>query len=148
MARGPSLVTPGAGIAAMARGPSFVTPGAAIAAMARGPISVSPQSGRRVLPCMDRTFYVYILTNRPYGTLYVGVTGDIARRAWEHRSDVVPGFSRRHGLHRLVWYEQHATALEAIRREKLIKKWHRDWKVNLVQATNPAWDDLFESLAA
>jgi putative endonuclease len=95
---------------------------------------------------MDRQ-YVYILTNRPYGTLYVGMTNDLLKRAWEHKSDVVPGFSREHGLHRLVWFEPHATALEAIRREKLIKKWHRDWKVNLVQDANPEWEDLYESLA-
>lgn len=97
---------------------------------------------------MDRHFYVYLLTNRPYGTLYVGITNDIVRRAWEHRHDVVPGFTHEHGLHRLVWYEQHATALEAIRREKLIKKWHRDWKVNLVQRMNPGWEDLFESITS
>jgi len=97
---------------------------------------------------MEREFYVYILTNRPYGTLYVGITNDLIRRTWEHRNDFVPGFSREHGLHRLVWYEQHATALEAIRREKLIKKWHRDWKVNLIQGLNPNWDDLFTSITS
>jgi putative endonuclease len=95
---------------------------------------------------MDRYFYVYILTNHRYGTLYVGITNDLVRRAWEHRNDVVPGFTHEHKLHRLVWYEQHATALEAIRREKLIKKWHRDWKVNLIQAMNPEWEDLFGSI--
>jgi putative endonuclease len=75
------------------------------------------------------------------------MTNDLLRRAWEHKNDVVPGFCREHALHRLVWYEAHATAMEAIRREKVIKKWHRDWKVNLVQRVNPAWDDLYESLA-
>jgi putative endonuclease len=105
----------------------------------RGPIS-------RVEREMDRYFYVYILTNRRYGTLYVGITNDLVRRVWEHRNNAVPGFTREHELHRLVWYEQHATALEAIRQEKLIKKWHRDWKVNLVQRMNPDWEDLFESI--
>lgn len=100
----------------------------------------------RVVSGMDRYFYVYVLTNRPYGTLYVGVTNDLVRRTWEHRNDAVPGFTREHGLHRLVWYEQHATALDAIRREKLIKKWHRDWKVNLIQRMNPGWEDLFDSI--
>ena len=95
---------------------------------------------------VDRQFHVYLLTDRPYGTFYVGITNDLVRRTWEHRNDVVPGFTREHCLHRLVWYEAHATALEAIRREKLIKKWHRGWKVNLVQAMNPEWDDLFASL--
>ena len=97
---------------------------------------------------MDRLFYVYILTNAPYGTLYVGITNDLARRAGEHKNDVVEGFTGRHGLHRLVWYEQHATAMEAIRREKLIKKWHRDWKVNLIQRENPEWNDLYDSIAS
>ncbi|MGZ5032248.1 MAG: GIY-YIG nuclease family protein [Usitatibacter sp.] len=97
---------------------------------------------------MDCQFYVYILTNRPYGTLYVGVTNDLVRRVWEHKGKFVAGFSKEHGLDRLVWYEIHATAYEAITREKVIKKWHRDWKVNLIQAMNPGWDDLFAAIAA
>lgn len=97
---------------------------------------------------MERQFYVYILTNLPYGPLYVGITNDLVRRAWEHRNGVVPGFSRDHRLHRLVWYQVHSTALDAIAQEKRIKKWHRDWKVNLIQSMNPAWNDLYESLTA
>jgi putative endonuclease len=97
---------------------------------------------------MERQYFVYILANHRYGTLYVGITSDLVRRVWEHRSDLVPGFSREHGLHRLVWYEVHATAYEAITREKRIKKWHRDWKVNLVPEVNPMWDDLYEGIAA
>jgi putative endonuclease len=97
---------------------------------------------------MPRQFYVYILANRPYGTLYVGVTGDLVRRVWEHKEKFVEGFSKEHGLDRLVWYEVHATAYEAITREKVIKKWHRDWKVNLIQAMNPGWDDLYAAIAA
>jgi len=97
---------------------------------------------------MDRQFYVYILTNRPYGTMYVGVTNDLVRRVWEHKGEFVAGFSKEHGLDRLVWYEVHATAYEAITREKLIKKWHRDWKVNLIQAVNPGWEDLYAAIAA
>ena len=96
---------------------------------------------------MERQFYVYMMTNAPYGTLYVGITNDLVRRAWEHREGLVDGFTKKHGLHRLVWYEQHATAYDAISREKLIKKWHRDWKVNLIQALNPEWEDLFEQVA-
>jgi putative endonuclease len=95
---------------------------------------------------MNRQYYVYILANRPYGTLYVGITNDLVRRVWEHRNGVVNGFSDRHELKRLVWYEVHATAYEAIRREKLIKKWHRDWKVNLIQSMNSEWEDLFDSV--
>jgi putative endonuclease len=97
---------------------------------------------------MARQFYVYILTNRPYGTLYVGVTGDLVRRVWQHKEKFVDGFSKEHGLDRLVWYEVHATAYEAITREKVIKKWHRDWKVNLIQAANPGWEDLYAAIAA
>ena len=97
---------------------------------------------------MDRQYYVYILANRPYGTLYVGVTNDLVRRVWEHKNDFVEGFSREYSLHRLVWYEVHATAYEAITREKRIKKWHRDWKVNLIQGMNPDWEDLFAAIAA
>jgi putative endonuclease len=97
---------------------------------------------------MDRQYYVYILTNKPYGTLYVGITNDLVRRTWEHRNDVVSGFTRVHQTHRLVWYEVHGDAYEAITREKLIKKWHRDWKVNLVQAMNPRWEDLYDAIAA
>jgi putative endonuclease len=70
------------------------------------------------------------------------------RRVWEHKNDFVEGFTRAHQLHRLVWYEIHATAYEAITREKLIKKWHRDWKVNLIQGMNPEWDDLYAAIAA
>ncbi len=97
---------------------------------------------------MERQYYVYILTNRPYGTLYTGVTNDLVRRVWEHKNDFVEGFSARHGLDRLVWYEIHATAYEAITREKQIKKWHRDWKVNLIQAMNPQWEDLYSAVTA
>jgi putative endonuclease len=96
---------------------------------------------------MDRQFYVYILTNRPYGTLYMGITNDLLRRVWEHKNDFVEGFTRDHGLHSLVWYEVHSTAYEAITREKSLKRWHRDWKVNLIQRMNPAWDDLYPSIA-
>ncbi len=97
---------------------------------------------------MDKQYYVYILANRPYGTLYVGVTNDLIRRVWEHKNDFVEGFSREHSLHRLVWYEVHAAAYEAITREKRIKKWHRDWKINLIQAVNPDWEDLYAAVAA
>ena len=95
---------------------------------------------------MERQFYVYILTNRPYGTLYVGTTSDLVRRAWEHRNDVVEGFTHDHCLHRLVWYEVHGDRYSALAREKLIKKWHRDWKVNLIQKMNPSWDDLYDAI--
>ena len=91
-------------------------------------------------------YFVYIITNKPYGTLYVGVTRDLVRRIYEHRSGFVDGFSKRHDLGCLVWYESHEDILAAITREKLIKKWRRDWKINLVQTENPEWLDLYESI--
>ena len=97
---------------------------------------------------MGRNYYVYILTNAVYGTLYVGVTGDLVRRVWEHRNDFVPGFTRENQTHRLVWYEVHESAYEAITREKRIKNWNRDWKVNLIQQMNPEWDDLYDAIAS
>ena len=93
---------------------------------------------------MRKQFYVYILASKPYGTLYVGVTSDLVKRGWQHRNEVVDGFTKEHGVHRLVWYEVHEDVYEAITREKRIKKWNRDWKVNLIQSMNPSWDDLFD----
>ena len=97
---------------------------------------------------MPRYYYVYILADGAYGTLYVGVTNDLVRRVWEHKNDVVNGFSREQGTHTLVWYEQHEDVIAAITREKRIKKWHRDWKVNLIQSMNPAWRDLYGDICA
>ena len=85
---------------------------------------------------------VYLLANKPYGTLYVGVTSNLIGRTWQHQNDLVDGFSKRYRVHSLVWYEQHESMLTAIEREKQIKKWNRDWKVNLVQMKNPEWRDL------
>jgi putative endonuclease len=91
--------------------------------------------------------YVYILCNKRYGTLYVGVTSDLTKRVWQHKEHLVEGFTTKHRLERLVWYECHESILEAITREKQIKEWRRDWKVNLIQATNPDWRDLYEDLS-
>lgn len=90
--------------------------------------------------------WVYILTNKPNGTLYVGVTSDLARRVWEHREGVVEGFTRRHGLKRLVYAERHDDIRDAIQREKLMKHWSRTWKVRLILRDNPNWDDLYDRL--
>ena len=92
-------------------------------------------------------FHVYLLASGRDGTLYLGVTRDLARRVHEHKSKVFPGFSRKYGVDRLVWYEEHATATEAIDREKDIKKWRRQWKVNLIEENNPDWADLYALLA-
>ena len=92
-------------------------------------------------------FYVYVMTNRDHGTLYVGVTNDIARRAWEHREGVVAGFTKTYGLKYLVHVEQFETAIEAIHREKRLKHWNRAWKVALIEESNPNWEDLYPQLA-
>jgi putative endonuclease len=95
---------------------------------------------------VSKQYYVYLITNERYGTLYVGVTNDLVRRVYEHREGAVEGFSKQHSLSRLVWFEAHDDVLAAIEREKVIKRWRRDWKMNLIQAMNPNWDDLYESI--
>ena len=95
----------------------------------------------------DKRPCVYILTNKRNGTLYIGVTSDIARRAWEHRSNAVGGFVRDYGVHRLVFVEFHETMADAILREKHIKKWRRAWKLELIERDNPQWRDLWDELA-
>ena len=86
---------------------------------------------------------VYILASEKYGTLYIGVTSDLIKRVWEHKNDVVASFTKQHGVHTLVWFEQHETMESAISREKALKAWKRDWKLNLIEATNTEWRDLY-----
>jgi putative endonuclease len=90
--------------------------------------------------------WVYIVTNRPNGTLYIGVTSNLARRAREHREGAVEGFTKRYGLKRLVYAERHDDIARAIQREKNLKHWTRAWKVSLIMRDNPRWDDLYEGL--
>ncbi len=97
---------------------------------------------------MNKQYYVYLITNERYGTLYVGVTNDLVRRIHEHKEGVVAGFAKQHGLMQLVWYEAHQDVLAAITREKVIKRWRRDWKTNLIQESNPEWRDLYSDLTA
>ena len=89
---------------------------------------------------------VYIVASRRNGTLYVGVTADLAKRVWGHKENLVEGFTQRYGIHSLVWYEPHDSMEEAIEREKLIKGWKRRWKVELIEKDNPEWRDLYEEL--
>ena len=96
---------------------------------------------------MDRQPAVYILASKPNGTLYIGVTSDLAKRVWEHKNDSVDGFTKRYGVHRLVYYELHADMLSAITREKQLKKWNRAWKLELIESENPGWNDLSEGIA-
>ena len=91
---------------------------------------------------------VYIMTNRPDGTLYIGVTNNLARRVWEHREGAVEGFTKRYGLKRLVYAEHHDDIRVAIQREKSLKRWPRAWKVRLIHADNPNWDDLYDRVSA
>lgn len=89
---------------------------------------------------------VYLLASQRNGTLYIGVTSDIVKRVWEHKNDAVEGFTRRYGVHTLVWYEAHETMESAITREKTIKGWKRKWKLELIEQDNPQWADLYNSL--
>lgn len=92
------------------------------------------------------TYFVYLLASRRHGTLYLGVTSDLLRRVWEHKNKVVPGFTTKYGVDRLVWFEAHGDVAAAITREKQLKKWRRDWKIALIEAENPDWRDLYESI--
>ncbi|NVO16645.1 MAG: GIY-YIG nuclease family protein [Rhodoplanes sp.] len=93
-----------------------------------------------------RCFWVYILASRPGGTLYVGITNDLVRRIYEHREGFVAGFTKRYRVKSLVYYEQHDTAVAAIQREKNIKHWPREWKIDLIASLNPDWQDLYDEI--
>jgi putative endonuclease len=90
--------------------------------------------------------WVYIMTNRAYGVLYIGVTSSLPHRAMQHRDGIGSDFCRRYRLNRLVYAERHATIMDAIAREKTIKAWKRDWKISLIETINPKWVDLFDTL--
>ncbi len=89
-----------------------------------------------------RRFYVYIMTNKPQGVLYIGVTNDIARRVWEHQQKIHDGFTARYNLDKLVYCEEIPSIEGAIMREKRLKRWNRDWKISLIEDVNPEWKDL------
>ena len=89
---------------------------------------------------------VYILSSQRNGTLYIGVTSDLVQRVWQHKNDFVEGFTKRYGVHNLVWYEIHATMESAIAREKALKKWNRAWKLELIEKSNPTWKDLYSEI--
>ena len=91
-------------------------------------------------------YFVYLLASQRNGTLYCGVTNNLIRRIHEHRTGAVPGFTSKHGVHMLVWYEEHQEITEAIQRETRIKGWKRAWKLELIEAANPQWRDLYETL--
>ena len=87
------------------------------------------------------------MANRKFGTLYVGATNNLVRRIWEHRNDVVLGFTRTHQCHLLVWFEEHQNIYNAMQREHNVKHWRRAWKVSLIEERNPEWDDLYFQIA-
>jgi len=93
-----------------------------------------------------RNGWVYIMTNAPHGTLYIGVTANLAARIHQHRTGKGSAFCREHGLYRLVYIEPHARIDEAIAREKALKAWKRRWKIDLIVKTNPLWEDLFDTI--
>ena len=95
---------------------------------------------------MDKQAAVYILASRRDGTLYIGVTSNLQKRAWEHKNDLTDGFTKRYGVHRLVYYELLEDMLTAIKREKQLKKWNRAWKVELIEGQNPEWNDLWDGI--
>jgi putative endonuclease len=92
--------------------------------------------------------FVYLLASQPYGTLYVGSTSDLVRRVWEHKVKAVPGFTAKYGVDRLLWFESHDALETAMEREKRVKKWKREWKIQLIEQDNPRWLDLYPDLAS
>jgi putative endonuclease len=91
-------------------------------------------------------FFVYILASKRNGTLYVGMTDDLARRMWEHQEGALPGFTRKYGVTILVWFEVHESRETAFARERAIKKWNRQWKIRLIETDNSGWNDLTASV--
>ncbi len=93
-----------------------------------------------------KNYYVYILCNKRNSTLYTGMTSDLIKRIYEHKNNLVDGFTKKYKIHRLVWYEIHEIAEAAISREKQIKKWNRKWKLELIEKNNPEWNDLYKDV--
>ena len=89
---------------------------------------------------------VYILASNPYGTLYVGVTSDLVKRVWQHKNSLCEGFTKKHKVHKLVWFELHDRMYSALEREKNLKNWKRAWKIRLIERSNPDWHDLYLGL--
>jgi putative endonuclease len=96
---------------------------------------------------MQDPSYVYMLASKKDGVLYIGVTTELAQRVWQHKNNVVKGFTQKYNVKNLVWYEAYESVESAITREKQLKKWNRSWKTELIEATNPDWQDLYEQIA-
>ncbi|MGN6748149.1 MAG: GIY-YIG nuclease family protein [Xanthobacteraceae bacterium] len=95
---------------------------------------------------MKTRYFVYVLANRPRGVLYIGVTSNLPQRVWQHRTKTVPGFTKKYGVTRLVYYEEHASILQAREREQVLKRWRRAWKFKLIEDINAGWQDLADEL--
>ena len=95
---------------------------------------------------MDKQPAVYILASKRNGTLYIGVTSNLVKRIWEHKNGMVEGFTKRYGVHQLVWYELHERMEATIEREKRLKQWKREWKLALIEGANPNWQDLYPTI--
>ena len=95
---------------------------------------------------MNKQATVYILASKRNGTLYIGVTSDLVKRVWQHKNNMVEGFTKRYGVHQLVWYEVHESMESAIEREKKLKEWKRKWKLDLIENTNSNWKDLYPTI--
>jgi len=93
-----------------------------------------------------KQYYVYILSSKKYGTLYTGITSDLVTRVYQHKAKQADGFTKQYKVNRLVYYEIHEDVSEALLREKQIKKWNRDWKINLIERENPYWFDLYKEI--
>jgi len=91
-------------------------------------------------------YYIYIMASKKNGTTYIGVTNNLPNRVWQHKNDVHEGFTKKYGVHSLVWYEETTDVYAAIKREKQMKKWRREWKLALIEKDNPAWEDLYKTI--
>jgi putative endonuclease len=105
----------------------------------------SPES---ITPVFEMAYYLYLLASRKHGTLHLGVTKDIVRRGYEHRTKAIDGFTTRYGVDKLVWFEIYDDVATAIAREKELKKWRRDWKIRLIEEENPGWVDLYPGISS
>ncbi|MGE4441882.1 MAG: GIY-YIG nuclease family protein [Desulfomicrobium sp.] len=95
----------------------------------------------------QKNYFVYILASKPNGTLYTDMTSNLAARVWQHKNNIVDGFTQKYTIHNLVYFEEHLSPNDAILREKQIKKWKRSWKVKLIEDKNPEWKDLWEEIS-
>ena len=93
-----------------------------------------------------KKYYIYILASKKNGTLYIGVTNNLIKRTYEHKNNITPGFTQKHNIHKLVYYEVYNEIYDAIEREKCLKRWKREWKIKLIEKSNPDWDDLYNRI--